>query len=298
MQNKLKKVVISITMLLLMSGVAFATSYTVAPTATQLAEAGSSANPAEWSLAADFVTSTTDFTIGGGGIHYNYLTIDSTYSFSTTNDMKNGPVHSSHNQLNVIGGGQVTVGGNLYNGWGSISYYSNYNLINVSGANSHLSVLENLDISSGYNATNNYLRLTNNGLATVGGDFSLYYHWAYGNNWLELGGGALLLKGDKVGDFSSGHGILSSIKVWDDSTNAFQRVAYYDHTTLVENPEYFNMLSVEYLNDATEAAALGFSGYEGYTVIRNVNPVPLPTTLLLFGSGLFGLVGLRRRKQS
>lgn len=298
MQKKLRKVVISFTMLLLVPGVAFASSYTVTTGATQLAIAGTPSNPSEWSLGSDFATGTNNFTIGGDDINYNYLTIDSTHSFTANQDMIIGPVHSSHNQLNVINGGQVNVAQNLYNGNGSIGFWSLYNLINISGSGSHLSVQGNLDISSGYNATNNYLRLTDNGLTTVDGDFSLYYHWAYGNNWLELGGGALLLQGDKVGDFSSGHGILSSIKVWDDSTGAFQRVAYYSSTTLIENQEYLNMLFVEYLDNAAEATALGFSGYEGYTVVRNVNPVPLPTTLLLFGSGLFGLVGLRRRKQA
>jgi len=297
MQKKLRKIVISFTVLLLMSGVAFASSYIVPDGATQLAESGTSADPAEWSLDGNFVTN-AGFTIGGSDRHYNYLTIDATYSFTANSDLTNGPVHSSRNQLNVVGGGQVAVGGNLFNGLGSISCYSNNNMINVAGINSHLSVLGNLDISSGYNATNNYLRLTDNGLATVDGNFSLYYHWAYGNNWLELGGGALLLKGDKTADFSSGNGILSSIKVWDDSTNRFQRVAQYDSTTLVENPEYLSMLFVEYLENAAEAADVGFSGYSGYTVIRNVNPVPIPPTLLLFGSGLFALVGLRRRKQT
>jgi len=297
MQNKLRKVVFFLMMLLLMSGVAFASSYTVSSDATQLAETSSSSDPAEWSLAADFTIGASDFTIGGSGINYNYLTIDGTYSFTANQNLINGPVHSSHNQLNVTGGGQVEVAQDLYNGRGSSSYYSNYNVISVSGAGSHLSVQGNLDMSNGYNALDNHLRLTGDGFASVNGNFLLYAHWSYGNNWLELGGGALLLLGDKTGDFSSGQGILSSIMVWDDSTGTYQRVAYYESGTLSEDQKYLNMLSVEYLGDVTAAANLGFSGYEGYTVIRNVNPVPIPTTVLLFGSGLAGLAVLRRRKR-
>ena len=297
MQNKLRKVVFFLMMLLLMSGVAFASSYTVLSDATQLAEISSSSDPAEWSLVADFTIGASDFTIGGSGINYNYLTIDGTYSFTANQNLINGPVHSSHNQLNVTGGGQVEVAQDLYNGRGSSSYYSNYNVISVSGAGSHLSVQGNLDMSNGYNALDNHLRLTGDGFASVNGNFLLYAHWSYGNNWLELGGGALLLLGDKTGDFSSGQGILSSIMVWDDSTGTYQRVAHYESTTLTEDQKYLNMLSVEYLGDVTAAANSGFSGYEGYTVIRNVNPVPIPTTVLLFGSGLAGLAVLRRRKR-
>ena len=297
MQNKLRKVVFFLMMLLLMSGVAFASSYTVPSGATQLAETSSSSDPAEWSLVADFTIGASDFTIGGSGINYNYLTIDGTYSFTANQNLINGPVHSSHNQLNVTGGGQVEVAQDLYNGRGSSSYYSNYNVISVSGAGSHLSVQGNLDMSNGYNALDNHLRLTGDGFASVNGNFLLYAHWSYGNNWLELGGGALLLLGDKTGDFSSGQGILSSIMVWDDSTGTYQRVAHYESTTLSEDQKYLNMLSVEYLGDVTAAANSGFSGYEGYTVIRNVNPVPIPTTVLLFGSGLAGLAVLRRRKR-
>ena len=297
MQNKLRKVVFFLMMLLLMSGVAFASSYTVPSGATQLAETSSFSDPAEWSLAAYFTIGASDFTIGGSGINYNYLTIDGTYSFTANQNLINGPVHSSHNQLNVTGGGQVEVAQDLYNGRGSISYYSNYNVISVSGAGSHLSVQGNLDMSNGYNALDNHLRLTGDGFASVNGNFLLYAHWSYGNNWLELGGGALLLLGDKTGDFSSGQGILSSIMVWDDSTGTYQRVAHYESTTLTEDQKYLNMLSVEYLGDVTAAANSGFSGYEGYTVIRNVNPVPIPTTVLLFGSGLAGLAVLRRRKR-
>ena len=297
MQNKLRKVVFFLMMLLLMSGVAFASSYTVPSGATQLAETSSSSDPAEWSLVADFTIGASDFTIGGSGINYNYLTIDGTYSFTANQNLINGPVHSSHNQLNVTGGGQVEVAQDLYNGRGSSSYYSNYNVISVSGAGSHLSVQGNLDMSNGYNALDNHLRLTGDGFASVNGNFLLYAHWSYGNNWLELGGGALLLLGDKTGDFSSGQGILSSIMVWDDSTGTYQRVAHYESTTLTEDQKYLNMLSVEYLGDVTAAANSGFSGYEGYTVIRNVNPVPIPTTVLLFGSGLAGLAVLRRRKR-
>ena len=85
MQKKLRKIVISFTVLLLMSGVAFASSYIVPDGATQLAEPGTSADPAEWSLDGNFVTN-AGFTIGGSDRHYNYLTIDATYSFTAVSN--------------------------------------------------------------------------------------------------------------------------------------------------------------------------------------------------------------------
>lgn len=263
-----------------------ADSFTVADGATTLAEAGSNANPAEWTIDHDYTTAADPFSIGADGQGYNHLTVDGTHSFSAENDVINGPIHSSSNQLNVIGGGQFSVGGTLYNGMGSIWYYSQHNEITVSGPGSLLDITGNLDMSAGYNATDNVITLADGGITKVDGSFDLYYHWCYGNNWLELNGGELWLKGDKTADFEASDGVLSSIKVWDAGTDSFQRVAYYSSTTFHVNQPYLDMLSVTY------------NAQTGYTVISNVNPVPEPATLFLFGTGIAGLLGRRLRRKT
>ncbi len=270
----------------------------VTDTMTQLADAGSSTSPAQWWLDHDTSTPVTDiFTIGGYDRHYNYLSIDANNSFTASNGLFLGPERSSRNLLDIQAGGSVTVNGDFTVGDGTIMYYSTDNKINISGEDATLSVSGNLDMSDGYNATRNALTLTDGGKTVVGGDFSLYYHWAYGNTWLELGGGSLFLFGDKTADFVEGNGILSSIKVWDDASSSFERVSYYDSTTLYSTP-YLDWLAVDYIHDSAQAAALGYSDdYVGFTVLHDVNPVPEPASLLLFGTGLMGLLGSRLRKK-
>jgi len=277
-----------------------ADTLTVADNAVSLAVAGSATNPTEWILDHETTTNAAEIQVGGADIHDNRLTVDSRYSFSAQGDFRLGPVHSSSNRLNVVQGGQMRVQGNLYNGTGSIMYYSQHNQVNVAGTGSVLRIGGGLDMSAGYNATGNTLRISDGGLVTVEGTFELYYHWAYGNNWLDLAGGNLLLNGDVEESFASGNGVLSSIRVWDDVSGDFQRLAYYNSTTLIENSQYMDMFMVQYLGSEAEAAALGLSGYAGYTVLRNtagVNPVPEPATLLLFGVGVAGMAGLRRQRR-
>ncbi len=268
----------------------------VASGTTQLDDSGSSGSPAQWSLDQNF-TSIDPFLIGIAHRSYNQLTVDHLYSFSAQSDLHIGAPDSFGNQLNIQQGGQVAVNGNVYNGDASISYYSHYNQINISGTDSVLSVTGNLDMWDGYNATENLINLSDNGMAVVDGTFSLYNHWSYGNSWMELNGGSLLLAGDKTADFATGNGILSSIKVWDDLSADFQRVAYFSGQTLVET-SYFDMLAVDYIQDAAMAGILGYSDdFIGYTVVRNdTTPTPEPGTMLLFGSGILGLIGARRKK--
>jgi PEP-CTERM motif len=263
----------------------------------QLADNGTSASPAQWWLDHDTVTPATDrFVMGGSGKSYNELTVDADYSLTASNGLLVGATNSYYNLLDIQAGGNVAVSGTLKVGEGSISYYSRYNKVNVSGAGAVLAVNGYLDMSNGANATDNVMTLSDGGIAVVNGDFSLYNHWSYGNSWLELAGGELLLSGDQTDDFASGNGILSSIKVWDDINGVFQRVAYYNSTTWMAT-DYFDYLAVDYIQDATQAAALGYSeDYVDYTVIREVNPVPEPGTVLLLGLGLVGLIGSRIRQ--
>ncbi|MCP3874357.1 MAG: PEP-CTERM sorting domain-containing protein [Desulfobacteraceae bacterium] len=268
----------------------------VLPDATQIADSGSASVPALWWLDHNTVTPASDrFIMGGFGKSYNQLNIDANYSFTASNGLLVGANNSFHNLLNIQSGGHVTVSGNLQVGDGSTMYYGRYNKINVSGSNAVLAVNGNLNLWDGYNATDNIIGLNDGGIAVVDGDFSLYNHWTYGNSWLELDGGTLFLSGDKTTDFDYGEGILSSIKVWDELSGAFQRVAEYDYTTW-EATEYLDLLAVDYIQDSAQAASLGFSDdYIGFTAVHNVSSVPIPGALWLFASGLIGFVGYRRK---
>ncbi len=274
----------------------------ILPGATVLGDSGSVTTPAQWYLDSDYTTSST-FTIGSGGKHYNYLTVDNNYSFTVTDNLTVGPSNSQYNLLDVRAGSKVSVYGDVYGGTGSIMYYSKYNRINVSGSGAVLSATGSIDFSSGYNAIDNILSLSNGGIAVADSDkdgeggFQLYNHWSYGNSWLELDGGALFLFGDKTDDFTADKGILSSIKVWDEISGEFQKVSTCTISGCTTN-SYFSQLAVDYILDSAHASSLGFSDeFVGFTVVHNT-PVPVPAAVWLFCSGLLGLIGLSRRDRA
>ena len=266
----------------LLVGVCFADGI-VAPGTTILNDAGSSGSFAEWTLDGNFSAS-TDFTIGGGGMHYNRLTVADGQLFTAGSGMIVGPANGSRNYLTIDENGTVAVAGTVRVGTGSISHYSTYSRIDVSGL---LQISGDLDISNGYNADNNTLSLHAGGITKVDGDFLLYNHWAYGNCWLELDGGVLAIAGDKTADFEATDGIVTSIKIWDDTTGSYQAVAGFDEQTVVTN-SYFDQLQVSYISDAGNPL-------DGYTVVE---AIPEPATLSLVA--LFGgsILFLRRIQMS
>ena len=251
----------------------------------------------EWTLDHDTVTPDTGpFTIGASWQSDNRLSVDANNSFTASNGLVIGGSYTWKNILNIHKNANVTVEGNLVHGTG----VSTGDRINVIGSGATLHISGDLDMSNGYNATNNTLELSDGGIAVADGDFTLYNHYAYGNSWLELGGGALFLLGDKTADFAYGATILSSIKVWDDVNAQYERVAnyFYNGTVTWSATEYLDYLAVDYIADAAQAVVLGYSNdFVGYTVLRDVNPIPEPATVLLFGVGLAGLIRLRIRKR-
>jgi hypothetical protein len=269
---------------------------------SQLSDDGSSASPAAWWFDGDYVSPAGSlFEVGvrdGGNASYNELTVSNGLTFTASSGLWVGRNNTFHNQLNIQNNARVVVNGSANCGDGSIMYYGKYNHINISGVNARLSVTENLDFSDGYNATENYLSISDGGIAVVdsdkngSGSFSLYYHWSYGNCWMELDGGSLLLYGDKTADFASGNGILSSIKVWNAASNSLQRVAYYDSQTLKET-DSINLLEVDYIENEADAIAHGLDNeFVGFTVVKNI---PEPTTI---GLSLFALGILWWREKS
>ena len=276
----------------------------VPPGTSRLADNGTASNPARWWFNGDYTSPTgAVFEIGvrvSGNANYNYLTVSNGQTFIASAGLWVGRNNTYHNLLDVREGALVEVHGDAHCGEGSIMYYSKYNRINVSGASARFLVTDNLILSSGFNGTDNYLSLSDGGIAVVDSDkdgtgsFYLYNHWAYGNCWLELNGGALLLYGDKTADFASGKGILSSIKVWDPVSNSLERVAYYDNQVLKETPSK-QFLEVAYLQTAADAADRGLgSEYAGYTIVRNI---PEPGTLGLMLPAAGGILWWRLRKE-
>jgi hypothetical protein len=253
---------------------------TVTPGITTLADGGSSGSIAEWTLAGDYTTPASEFVIGGGGLQYNRLTVGDSQTFTATNGMVVGPSNGSHNLLSVETNGSVNVTGDLRIGTGSISYYSTQSRVDVSGL---LQINGNLDLSNGYNATNNTLSIHEGGVARVEGLVNLYNHWAYGNSWLELDGGILAVAGDQTASFADGSSVLTSIKVWDNGTGLFQPVGTFNGQTPVTN-SYFNMLQVAYITDPT-------SMFTGYTVLSAIPEPGSISMLLAFG----GIMAFRRR---
>lgn len=252
----------------------------VSPDATALDDAGSSGSIAEWTVSGNHTTADSEFVIGGSGKHYNRLTVAGAQTFTASAGLVVGPANGGSNFLTVEENGSVVVVGNTRLGTGSISYFSTYSRIDVSGL---LQVSGDLDIANGYNADNNTLSLHAGGMAKVDGDFFLYNHWSYGNCWLELDGGMLAIAGDKTAEFEPSDGILTSIKIWDDVSGSYEAVADFDAQAVVTN-SYFSRLSVSYISDAGNPL-------DGYTVVE---AIPEPATLSLIGLTGLGLLFLRR----
>lgn len=257
---------------ILLAGSSYAATYQVPEDAVidvdgnvYLDSQGSSSNPAEWILGGDYSAS-SNFTVGQPADQYNWLTI------------------AGSETLNISGKMQI--------GQASIMHYGRFNRVDING---RLNIGEELDLSNGFNATNNTINIGTGGIV-VSGSFSLYNHWTYGNSWLELNGGVLAISGDNEAIFDEGEGILTSIKIWDQIAGEYARVAQYSGQSVLMNQEAFNLLSVDYLAGAQMATDLGFSNdFVGYTVVRQ-SPVPVPGSAILFGTGLLILVRYGRKK--
>ena len=287
-----------------MIGVTVVASATVVPDGTTVLDGdGTSTNPALWTLGSDFV-STDRFKIGDAGKSFNQLTVDGTYSFTAESDLYVGlaPVFTTpgsyNNLLTIESGGNVAVGGNLFLSDGSVWGGGKRNRVDVTGMGSVLSIAGDLDMYNYIHAYDNTLNVSDGGVAIVDGSFSIYHSEAYnGYSWLEFGGGALFLSGDLTSSFVEGSDMLTSVKVWDEVTSTFQRVSEYDNGSVVSTT-YLDLLEVSYIQDANQASSMGLTDdFVGYTVLRDVNPVPEPGTVLLFGAGLAGLIGSRVRKK-
>lgn len=230
-------------------------------------------------------------TRSSGADYYEWTLNDGT---TTTNAwLVLGDAGASYNRLTIDSGQTLGVGARFKVGTGSISHFSHFNRVDVSG---RLNV-DRLDISNGYNSLNNTLSIQSGGIVTAN-TFELYAHWSYGHNWLELNGGMLFLTGNQASGFDTDQGILSSIKVWDDATGAYQLVAEYDSAQLVVDDAYYNQLLVEYIGDIEEAEALGISSeFVGTTLITNVSAVPVPSSLYILAMGIAVLFNLGRKKE-
>lgn len=270
----------------------------VPPGTTQLAEGGSSGAPAKWWLDGDYISpSGSVFTVGGS---WNRLTVNNGYDFIASDGMAIGTTAGENNLLNIQAGSTVTINGTFICGQTtSISYNSRLNKTVVSGTGARLQATGTIQIGSGaaWLVTNNTLNISNKGVVIANSDkdgvggFGVANHWSYGNSWLELDGGLLAIYGDTTANFTYGAGILSSIKVWDDVSSSFQRLAYYNSTTWIAT-EYIDLLSVEYVVDAVRAAELGVSDeFVGFTVVQNV---PEPATLILMTLCSTALISRRR----
>ena len=274
----------------------------VPPGTTMLNDSGSSSNPALWYLNADYTAPDTGtFSIGGPNASYNYLSVVSNQTFNAPKGLTMGASWSSHNRLDVSGGGNVNVTGNLLVGPGSVMYYTEWHKILVSGTGSKVSITGNLDMSNGYNATDSALQISDGGLVVVDSDrdstgsFSLYSHYTYGNCWLDFDGGMLAIYGDSTDNFEpNASNILASIRVWDDVTSAFHATAdFFSSSQPPAVNSYYQMLDVDYIDTATTAAQLGISeDLVGFTVLRNT--VPEPGAMILFALG--ALIYLRHKR--
>ena len=86
------------------------------------------------------------------------------------------------------------------------------------------------------------------------------------------------------------------------STGDFDIYAYYTNIVQLPNAsplgDLYETLTIDFVNnDFTEGNTLGF--YQDTDTVETIDPVPEPTTMLLFGAGMLGLSGTlarRRRK--
>jgi PEP-CTERM motif len=282
-----------------LSIVSIATADGIVPAGTsQLADDG----PSQWTLSGNYTSPTgTNFIIGGFDRPKNYLTIASGQTFTVSSGLLIGTEYSERNLLEVQPAAEVVVNGNLQLGYGTIYYFSDENRIEVTGPGALVSVTGNLDMDNFRTANDCVLSIRDGGTVIVDSDkdgtgsFSIYNHWCYGNSWLELDDGMLAIWGDQTSLFSD-QGIQSSIKVWDDSTESFQRIAYYDVTTWTPT-EYIDCLNVDYVQDSAHASSLGISSdFVGFTVVTAV-PEPTTISLLLFGSLTIAGLATRRRNR-
>ncbi|PID41360.1 MAG: hypothetical protein CR981_03480 [Proteobacteria bacterium] len=177
-------------------------------------------------------------------------------SFSALDGLVVGGTWSNNNAFVLENGATAAVTGQLWVGQASITNFSQRNLVSVSGENTRLTTTGGIDLNSGINGDDNALRISDGGVVLMNSDktgddsFDLYHHWVYGTSWLELGGGSLFLYGDKTSDYANDQEVLSSIKVWDETTGDFQAVASWGHAgTFILHESYFDMLAVQYIAD-------------------------------------------------
>lgn len=261
----------------------------------------------QWTLDGNFTSPESLFIIGGSSGPRNRLLVTNGQTFTASAGMDIGYASSSngHNHsLSISTGGHAIVKGNLEVGNASISQYSNSNNIEVTGFGARLDVEGKLDLSRGYNATNGWLTIADGGLVVVDSDkndsdgvmdFELYSHITYGHQWLNLNGGTLAIWGDQTTNFVADQSnILASIRVWDDTVGEFMPIAdFYDYWQAPAVNDYFQYLSVEFIENSEMAASLGVSNeFVGFTV---VNQVPEPATLSLLAVGGLALMHRRRK---
>lgn len=267
----------------------------VPPGTSVLADSASASNPAVWWFDGDYISpSDSVFSIGT----WNQLIIDNGHTFTASDGLTVGRSNASNSLLHIQDGTVIVNGNALCGQSTSVAHNSQNHRIVVAGPDARLEVTGNLHIGSGgaWLVINNTLNISDNAVVIVDsdkdgtGNFSARNHWSYGNSWLELNGGLLAIWGDKTVNFVDGAGLLTSIKVWDEISESFQRVAYYEGQTWTAT-DYRDWLSVAYIDDVDQAAAMGLSDeFVGFTVVQNI---PEPAGLVLLGLG--GLV-LRRRK--
>lgn len=161
---------------------------------------------------------------------------------------------------------------------------TNYDVIDNGGYGSTIidvAIYDNNQItldfaSGGVQVDNMYINLINN-TGTVWTDFSIVYNTAL----------------DPYGDLSLGLSVLSA----GSSTPSI--------TSIISDPTFgyplgFTADLVGGESAFLEIAGSAYSNYwlEDFSITIDVNAVPIPAAVWLFGSGLLGLVGMARRKKA